>query len=325
MIDVPNGDPKTWQVGDCKVTRIIEMETIGGQTWIMPQATKEVVRSVDWLCPHFADKEGRMKFAIQLMVVDAPGVRIAVDTCVGNDKARPLPHWHLRSGPFLEHLEKAGITTDSVTHVFCTHLHTDHIGWNTRLQDGKWVPTFPKAQYLFGKTEFEYWSGGGTAGENGSAGEGSIHEELADSIQPIIDAGLARFVATDHTIVDEAGNRIYLRPTPGHTPGHASLMIESQGARAIITGDCFHHPLQLTKISVGSRADTDSAQAVSTRQELLEEFCGTPTLLFGTHFARPTVGVVVPHAENFRLDVDVGANDNNNNNAKAIAASRAKL
>merc|ERR1719199_1847975 len=112
------------------------------------------------------------------MVVDAPGgIRIAVDTCVGNDKKRELSTWHMRTAPFLEHCARVGITPESVTHVFCTHLHTDHIGWNTRKVAGKWVPTFPRAQYLFGKKEFDYWSGGGRAGE-GEAIEGGIDEEM---------------------------------------------------------------------------------------------------------------------------------------------------
>merc|ERR1719329_1080491 len=129
MIPTPMGDPKSWQIGDCRITRIIEMETVGGQQWIMPGASNDVVKSVEWLVPNFADAKGRAKFAIQLMVVDAPGgVRIAVDTCVGNDKQRPLPNWHMRTAPFLQHMEMAGIPPESVTHVFCTHLHTDHIG-----------------------------------------------------------------------------------------------------------------------------------------------------------------------------------------------------
>jgi len=308
MIDCPNGDPKTWQVGSCRVTRVMEMETIGGQTWIMPAATKEVAKSVEWLVPNFADNKGRMKFAIQLMIVDAPGgFRIAVDTCVGNDKQRDLEHWNMRSGPFLEHLQRAGIIPESVTHVFCTHLHTDHIGWNTRWVDGKWVPTFPNAKYLFGKREFEYWSSGGKAGEGGS--EGGIEIEMADSITPIIEAGLIQLVDEHHVLLNSANTRIFLRPTPGHTPGHVSLMIESCGARAIITGDCFHHPLQFTKTAVGSRADTDSAQATRTREELLTEFNGTSTLVFGTHFARPTVGTVRPYKSSYMLDTNATNSD----------------
>merc|ERR1719440_2269792 len=131
----------------------------------MPKASKALAKSVDWLCPNFADEKGRMKFAIQLMIVDAPGVRIAVDTCVGNDKKRPLPHWNMRTAPFLEHLNQAGFPPETFTHVYCTHLHTDHIGWNTVLQNGKWVPTFPNAKYLFGRKEFEYWSAGGKPGD----------------------------------------------------------------------------------------------------------------------------------------------------------------
>jgi glyoxylase-like metal-dependent hydrolase (beta-lactamase superfamily II) len=305
MIDAPLGDPRTWQIGNAKVTRIIEMETIGGQEWIMPKATRDVAKSVEWMRPHFADEKGRMKFAIQLMVVDAPGVRIAIDTCVGNDKKRPLPNWDMRTGPFLEHLRMAGIAPESVTHVYCTHLHTDHIGWNTMKIGDKWVPTFPNAKYLFGRKEFEFWTQGGRSGETGN--EHGIEDELYDSILPIVDAGLQELVEFDHVIFDDReGTKIYIRPTLGHTPGHTSLMIESLGRKALVTGDCFHHPIQFTEPVVGSRADTNSAQAVQTREDLMREFCGTSTLVFGTHFARPTCGTVVPYKKNYRLDTEAG-------------------
>lgn len=288
-----------------KVTRIIEMETIGGQEWIMPKATKDVAKSVGWLSPNFADQRGRMKFAIQLMVVDVPGnVRIAIDTCVGNDKKRPLPNWDMRTAPFLEHCGKAGITPESITHVYCTHLHTDHIGWNTMKVSDRWVPTFPNARYLFGRKEFEFWTQGGKAGAPGAEEDGNLDEELADSIQPIVDAGLHDLVEFDHVLFQNSTTKIYLRPTLGHTPGHTSLMIESAGSKAIVTGDCFHHPLQFTETAVGSRADTNPEQATRTRELLLSEFSGTSTLVFGTHFARPTCGVVVPFRKNYRLDTE---------------------
>merc|ERR1712008_381762 len=297
--------PKRWRVGDCTVTRVMEMETVGGQTGLLPGATNEVARSVKWLAPLFADERGRLKFAVQLMVVDVPGgMRIAVDTCVGNDKHRPaMRNWHMRTGPFLKHMERVGIFRESITHVFCTHLHTDHIGWNTMKVDGKWVPTFPNAQYLFGRSEFDYWSQGGRAGEGGSLGE-TLDEELHDSVLPIIEAGLSRLVDSNYVLFDGGGTQIYLRPTPGHTPGHTSLIIESRGAKAIITGDCFHHPLQLAKPELGFVGDTDSAEAMRTRQTILRELCGTPAMMFGTHFPRPTVGVVVADGESHRLETD---------------------
>eukprot|EP00929_Paragymnodinium_shiwhaense_P030856 TRINITY_DN17407_c0_g1_i1.p1 TRINITY_DN17407_c0_g1~~TRINITY_DN17407_c0_g1_i1.p1 ORF type:complete len:335 (-),score=86.89 TRINITY_DN17407_c0_g1_i1:210-1214(-) len=307
----PDGAPKVWKVGDCHVTRIMEYEATGGQEFILPTASKEKAKSVKWLQPHFCDERGRMKFAVQLMVVDAPGgVRIAVDTCVGNHKKRDAPQWHMRTSNFLENLTRVGIDLDSVTHVFCTHLHVDHIGWNTRLVEGKWQPTFPKAEYLFAKKEFEYWSSGGQAGDAKKFGVvdsadsmDAIKQSMADSVQPIIDAGLSRLVDFDHVIVDASGTRIYLRPTLGHSPGHCSLMIESAGERAIITGDCIHHPIQLTEVDMASLADTDSAQATETRRALCQEFCGTSALIFGTHFARPTCGTVVAGDDkNWKLD-----------------------
>lgn len=241
-----------------------------------------------------------------MMVVDAPsGQRVAVDTCVGNDKKRELDVWNMRTGPFLEHCIAAGVPPESISHVLCTHLHTDHIGWNTRLVEGKWVPTFPRARYLFAKKEYEYWAGGGVAG-TGTADT----ESMQDSVQPIVDAGMADLVDMEHVLVD-AGDaaRIFLRPTPGHSPGHVSLVIESRGARAVITGDCVHHPIQMARLELGSSADTDAAEAVRTRECLLGDLAGTGTLLFGTHFAKPTCGCVTrdPLSGAFRLDTAASA------------------
>merc|ERR1719240_1778070 len=215
---------------------------------------------------------------------------------LGTTKKRESnPIWHMRTGPFLDHLAKVGITPESVTHVFCTHLHTDHVGWNTRMVEGKWLPTFPRAQYLFGKEEYNHWSR-------------TPDETMADSVQPILDAGLAKFVDVHHVLVSSRNPdvQIYLRPTRGHTPGHCSVVIKSQGASALITGDCIHHPIQFTEMIV-SPFDTDSEQALQTRKELLHEFCDTDTLIFGTHFAGPGVGVVRRYRKNYFLDTGCAA------------------
>jgi len=126
-------------------------------------------------------------------------------------------------------------------------------------------------------------------------------------VQPIVDAGLAELVETDHVLVDSGSTRVYLRPTPGHTPGHASLVVESSGASAIVTGDCIHHPLQLTELALCSVADTDRAEATKTRERLLSELCDSPTLVFGTHFARPTCGLVRRNDRGYWLDTTTAA------------------
>src|SRR6185436_16320239 len=149
-----------WQIGDVTVTKIVELETTGGSRFILPQATREAILPIAWLIPHFADEDGRPKMSIHALIVEAPGRRIIVDTCLGNDKKdRRIPTWNDRQGRFLEDLAGAGFARETIDTVLCTHLHVDHAGWNTMLVEGRWVPTFPRARYLFGRVEFEHWRG----------------------------------------------------------------------------------------------------------------------------------------------------------------------
>jgi hypothetical protein len=148
-----------WQIGDVTVTKIVELETTGGSRFILPQTTREAVLPIGWLIPHFADEQGRLKMSIHALMVEAPGRRIIVDTCLGNDKKdRSIPTWNDRQGNFLEDLSAAGFPRETIDTVLCTHLHVDHVGWNTMLSGGQWVSTFPKARYLFGRVEYEHWS-----------------------------------------------------------------------------------------------------------------------------------------------------------------------
>src|SRR5271156_5510402 len=147
-----------WRIGDVTVTKIVEMEVTGGSRFLLPQATYEEILPISWLRPHFADECGRLKMSIHALVVEAPGRRILVDTCLGNDKeGRRIPTWNNLNLPFLADLAAAGFARKSIDTVLCTHLHVDHVGWNTMLRDGKWVPTFPQARYLMGRVEFAHW------------------------------------------------------------------------------------------------------------------------------------------------------------------------
>ncbi|HWH18926.1 MAG TPA: MBL fold metallo-hydrolase, partial [Solirubrobacterales bacterium] len=173
--------------------------------------------------------------------------------------------------------------------LLCTHLHFDHIGWNTRLVDGAWVPTFPKARYLFGREEVAF-----TLGLTPDAGD----ESISQSVQPILDAGLADLVEPTHRICEE----VRLIPTPGHTAGHVSVMIECGGERALISGDAFHHPLQLAHPDLSDRFAYDGALGVATRRRIFADLAGGPTLLIGSHFCEPTAGRVIKDGEAWRLD-----------------------
>jgi glyoxylase-like metal-dependent hydrolase (beta-lactamase superfamily II) len=205
--------------------------------------------------------------------VETPARRIVVDTGLGNDKeGRRVPTWNNRTGPFLETMTAAGFPPESIDTVLCTHLHVDHVGWNTRLVDGKWVPTFGNACYVFGKTEYEYWRDHSVEPDHIAV--------FNDSVKPIADAGEAELVADHHRLTDE----ITLIPTPGHSPGHMSVHIRSDGEEGLLTGDVAHHPCQMAHLDWSSTADSDPAQSVVTRHELFSRFADTPTLVIGGHF-----------------------------------------
>ena len=270
----------SWQIGAVKITRIVEMETVGGSRFILPDVTRDACKSIDWMQPHFMDEQGNLIMSIHALVVDTGEHRILVDTCIGNDKERTMPTWSHLQTDFLQKLETAGYPRESIDYVLCTHLHVDHVGWNTMLVDGDWVPTFTNARYLFGETEWNYWD----ANED----ESTYGTVIADSVRPVVDAGLVDLVATDHRLCREVAPR----STPGHTPGHVSVKIESNGASALITGDCIHHPVQMTRTDWCSSADYDQSQGRLTREKLLSELADQNILVIGTHFATPTAGRV---------------------------------
>ena len=284
----------SWQVGAVKITRVVELElpiAYSEERPFLAEATPAALRKSSWLYPNFVDAEDRMRLSIHALLVEAPGLRLVVDTCVGNDKVRPgLLGKEPLSTNFLQQMEELGWTRDSVDTVVCTHLHVDHVGWNTMLEDGKWVPTFPKARYLMGKTELAHWQG--------EKDDADTQEILADSVQPILDAGLAELVDMDHRLSAE----IRLTPTPGHTPGHVSVMIESEGQTAVITGDMTHHPCQMAHPDWSPPFDTDRKASALMRRKMFAQWADQPILVIGTHYAGPTAGHVKTDGEAFRFD-----------------------
>lgn len=283
----------TWQIGDVTVTRVVELEVpvpYDPAGAMLPDATPEALAEIPWLFPHFVTDEGALRLSIHALVVNAPGLNLVVDTCVGNDKPRALLGGGALQTEFLRSLEEAGCPPDAVDTVVCTHLHVDHVGWNTMLVDGEWVPTFPNARYLIGRREFDHWT---------SEGDDDQQEILGDSVQPIFDAGLATLVEMNHRITDE----ISLIPTPGHTPGHVSVRIESKGERALITGDVLHHPCQFARPHWSPSFDSDPVAGAHMRRAVMEEVADAPVLVIGTHFAAPTAGRVTRDGDAFRFDV----------------------
>jgi glyoxylase-like metal-dependent hydrolase (beta-lactamase superfamily II) len=283
----------SWKVGRVKITRIVEMD-LPVPAGAIKQATPVELRKLPWLYPHFvSDDDSILHLSVHALLVDAPGMRLVVDTCIGNDRPREITGDKPLSTPFLQHLGDAGWSRDTVDAVVCTHLHTDHVGWNTMLENGKWVPTFPKARYLIGRQEYEFWHGHDDAEQQAM---------LGDSITPVIDAGLVQLVELDHVISPE----LRLAPSIGHTPGHVSVVIESEGERAVITGDMAHHPCQIAHPG-WSLGDDNAETAANTRARLFADWADKPILVIGTHFPAPTAGHVLREGEAFNLEQSASA------------------
>jgi glyoxylase-like metal-dependent hydrolase (beta-lactamase superfamily II) len=230
--------------------------------------------------------------SIHALLIEAPGRRIIVDTCLGNDKKdRRIPTWNDRQGCFLEDLTAAGFARETIDTVLCMHLHVDHVGWNTMLVDGQWQPTFPKARYLFGRVEYQHWS---TQTERAD-----MLPVFADSIRPVFERGLVDLVEADHRLCPE----VELMPSEGHTPGHVSVLIRSKGRRGMITGDFAHHPCQMARPEWSSTADDDPVAAEATRRRIFRALAGEPVLVIGTHFAGPTAGYVLADGNGYKLAV----------------------
>jgi glyoxylase-like metal-dependent hydrolase (beta-lactamase superfamily II) len=280
-----------WRIGAVTVTRVVEMDfpaPYHPQHSLLPDATPEALQAMPWLYPDFVDADGTLKLSIHALLVEAPGLRLVVDTCIGNDKPRNLIRQQVLSTPFLERMAEAGWPRESVNAVVCTHLHVDHVGWNTMKQGDQWVPTFPNARYLIGRIEHAHWS---------AADDENQAQIMGDSVTPIFDAGLADLVELDHRLSPE----VRLMPTTGHTPGHVSVVIESEGHVAIITGDMMHHPCQIAHPEWTVRFDEDSAAAAVTRRGFIETNADTPVLIIGTHFSAPTAGYIRRDGERWRF------------------------
>jgi glyoxylase-like metal-dependent hydrolase (beta-lactamase superfamily II) len=280
---------KQWQIGDVRVTRVVEQ--------VAPLPPEGLIDHVDpdrlasyasWLRPHFINDEGQILLSIHALVVESAGKRIVVDTCMGNDRPLPMDLGELQTD-FLPELEQV-VKREEVDFVMCTHLHFDHVGWNTMKVGDAFVPTFPNARYLFGRREYDHWTSG-------------VEDEnivLDYGVTPVVEAGLHELVEDDHAITDE----VSLEPTPGHTPGHVSVRIESRGERAVITGDMVHHPVQLAEPTWSSHPDTQRELATQTRRDFVERYGDTDVLVIGTHFAGPTAGHIKRVGSSCRFECD---------------------
>jgi glyoxylase-like metal-dependent hydrolase (beta-lactamase superfamily II) len=281
-----------FRLGDVTITRVVEIGRSFYPTKdMLPESTPEQIeRHWSWLRPDFYDETvGDLGSRIQSWVVRTPRRTILVDTGVGNDKERhESPLWHRRQSAWLEDLRRAGVAPDEVDLVVCTHLHVDHVGWNTRLVDGRWVPTFPRATYLFHGEEWEFWKWESASGREPSGC-------VADSVVPVVEAGRARLVEADHVIDDG----IRLEPSPGHTPGHVCVRITTPAGEAVFSGDLMHRTVQVAEPQWNSRFCHDGPRARATREAFVERHADSGVLVLPAHFPRP--GFVVREGGGLRF------------------------
>ncbi|MFD9684754.1 MBL fold metallo-hydrolase [Kitasatospora sp. NPDC059088] len=283
----------SWTVGDLTVHRIDEVPLPPATgPWLLPDATPEVVAGHDWLRPDFAGQDGVLHLDSHSFAFVVDGLRVLVDTGIGNGKQRANPAWHDLRTDYLERLTAAGFAPETVDLVVLTHLHADHVGWNTRWEDGAWVPTFPAARYLTARAEREFWAGYDM--------DEARAQMFRDSVLPVERAGQLDLVDVPAEGVQIVPG-LRLIPTPGHTPGHIAVELADRGETALITGDCVHHPVQLAHPAIGACVDIEPERSEATRRALLASLAGTDALLLGTHFAPPTAGRVVAHGDAYRL------------------------
>ncbi len=274
------------QIGDLPVSLIVESEfPVLSPAEVYPDCTQDHIdRNESWLAPRFYDRVSeKLILSFQGFLIRSQGKNILVDTCVGDCKERRRPSFDKQKWNWLDKLKHAGVEPGDIDVVVCTHFHVDHVGWNTQLIDGRWVPTFPNARYLFVEKEWQYWLSGEGAHNLTRTGD-----YMGDSIVPVVQAGLVDFVAADHRI----DSNVTLLPAPGHTPGMVCVDLQSQNSHAIITGDLLHTVLQVVYPDWSTRFCADPLLSRQTRKAFLERYANTDVMILPAHFPSPTAGYI---------------------------------
>lgn len=232
-----------------------------------------------WLAPHFLDATDCFDLVFQSWIFEADGRIVLVDPCTGNGKPHSVPFFDMLEVPFIERMAETGFRPEDVDFVVCTHLHHDHCGWNTQLRGGKWIPTFSKARYVMQQAEYDRWGRDASLHPHFAYNDGVFER----SVQPIVEAGLADLISGSHSL----GTGLQVDPAPGHTLGHQMLHVESAGAHAFFTGDCFHHPIQLVEPSIPFGDAENLEQAMAMRRRLVGLSADLDALLIPAHLPFP--------------------------------------
>ena len=283
----------TLTLGQIRIDRIVEHEVAFEHIRdFLPGITEEqLAENRRWMQPWAMDARDWLIICFQSYVIGTPHSTIVVDTCIGNDKPRPgSTLMHRRTEPtWMNGLAALGLTVADIDLVMCTHLHVDHVGWNTRLENGTWAPTFPKAKYLFSEKEFAYWQ---------KQNDAWPIPAFVDSVLPIVQADRHLLVSSNLELDDY----VRLLPTPGHTPGHFAVIAGKQRDDAVLTGDLIHSPIQARYPELGMRADVDHEAARRIRRSFLERYCDTETVCCTAHFPTPSRMRVKRWGEGFRCE-----------------------
>jgi glyoxylase-like metal-dependent hydrolase (beta-lactamase superfamily II) len=280
----------TWTIGGVTVTRVEEQlgfASLPPEKYLVGFERAAIEPHLHWLVPnHYSPEHNRLVSSVHSWLIRTPRHTILVDCCAGNHKERPgFARFHQLDTPYLERLRAAGVAPEEIDIVLCTHLHSDHVGWNTMLRDGRWVPTFPNARYLISRTENEI---GDPRRSPAAAADLQRSNAYRDSVLPVIEAGQATLVDGMHAIDDT----MLIEPAPGHTPGHVVLKLVDRGERALFAGDAIHHALQVYMPHWNSGFCEQPEQARATRRRLLEHCAEDRALLFPVHFGAPHVAAI---------------------------------
>ena len=266
------------KLGGIEIARVLEDDQPIFSPWTMyPDASPaDFERERAWLMPRFYNETRELlETTMHSYVLRTDDHTVLIDTCVGNDKpGRRRESWRESNWPYLENLAAAGYAPEDIDLVLLTHLHVDHVGWNTRLVDGRWEPTFPNARYVFSEIDLA------SLRDKHDSGDDQYVNVFEDSVAPILDAGLAEPVGLDHVVEDG----IRFEPAPGHTPGQVNIRIVSDGAEALVTGDVFHHPIQAAHPAWNSWACEHKPTAKATRRGVFEDVADRDVLVLPAHF-----------------------------------------
>jgi glyoxylase-like metal-dependent hydrolase (beta-lactamase superfamily II) len=286
------------KIGDATVTQVVEYSAPTHQReFLFPDLSQEELNAnADWLGPHhYVPHMNRLIITIQLWVIHAGGNVIVVDTGVGNFKRRKAARMNMLNSLVVPWLEAAGAAPADVTHVVQTHVHSDHVGWNTTLVDGQWAPTFPNARYCIPKKDFDYFDDQVKRG----GGHPLIEESFADSVYPVIEAGLVDFITDD---MREVAGVLSVEPAPGHCPGMVTYRLRSSGQEGLFTGDVMHSPVQIVKPSLNTSYCLEPDLARKTRLEVLNRAADRDALIMPMHFGAPYCGYVRRQGDGFRFE-----------------------